>query len=498
MSLIENIAASEMLDRFLADARHARCSRNQIENFLRAGIILQPKQLAASAAARLCDAPDGPTAIGYGGARGGGKSHWLIAQLGVDDCQRVPDLKCLLLRKVGKANNESFADLRQRLFRKLPHEFVPSRGLLHFPNGSRIITGHYQHVNDIDAYLGLEYDVIGIEEATALTSRKYTDIGTCCRTSKPRWRPRIYSTTNPGGVGHAWYRQKFLQPFHANLETDTRFVPASISDNPFTNPDYQKTLQNLSGWRKRAWLYGDWDIAAGQFFTTFRRDIHVISDFDDSRAVEWMAALDYGFTHYTVVLLGCKDGDGNYFIVDEHAERLLLPQKHAQAIHAMFRRHGLLDSAGSHSTTQLDVSGRSVLTPQTAKRQQPSTTLVHFVAGADVFSRQSDGHTIADQYRAFGIRLLPANTDRINGWAEVLRLLGDVDSGLTPQLFIHKRCARLIECLPNLQHDPNNPEDILKTDIDDDGSGGDDAADALRYLVATRPRRVYQRKLRGF
>src|SRR3954468_20112515 len=153
MSLIENIAASKMLDRFLADAHHAGCSRDQIENFLRAQIILQPKQLAASAAARLCDAPDGPTAIGYGGARGGGKSHWLIAQLGVDDCQRVPDLKCLLLRKGGKANNESFGDLRQRLFRKLPHEFVPSRGLLNSPNGSRIITGHYHHENDIDAYL---------------------------------------------------------------------------------------------------------------------------------------------------------------------------------------------------------------------------------------------------------------------------------------------------------------------------------------------------------
>ena len=38
-----------------------------------------------------------------GGARGGGKSHWLLAQMGADDCQRVPGLKCLLLRKVGKA-----------------------------------------------------------------------------------------------------------------------------------------------------------------------------------------------------------------------------------------------------------------------------------------------------------------------------------------------------------------------------------------------------------
>src|SRR4051812_22282024 len=35
---------------------------------------------------------------------------------------------------------------------------------------------------------------------------------TCCRSSKPGWRPRIYSTANPGGVGHAWYRAKFITP----------------------------------------------------------------------------------------------------------------------------------------------------------------------------------------------------------------------------------------------------------------------------------------------
>jgi hypothetical protein len=51
--------------------------------------------------------------------------------------------------------------------------------------------------------------------------------------------------------------------------------------------------------------------------------------------------------------------------------------------------------------------------------------------------------------------------------------------------------------LPALQHDPNRPEDVLKVDCDEDGVGGDDAADCLRYLVATKSRTVVQRKLRG-
>src|SRR6058998_1488450 len=111
------------LERYLVAGREAGCAPGQMENFVRAGIVLQPRQLAASAAARLCDRADGPTAIGYGGARGGGKSHWLLAQMGVDDCQRVPGLKCLLLRKVGKANREHFEDLRRRLFPRLGHEY---------------------------------------------------------------------------------------------------------------------------------------------------------------------------------------------------------------------------------------------------------------------------------------------------------------------------------------------------------------------------------------
>ena len=125
------------------------------------------------------------------------------------------------------------------------------------------------------------------------------------------------------------------------------------------------------------------------------------------------------------------------------------------------------------------------------------STISRFVAGADVFSRQSDGSTVAAQYAKLGIALKCANTERVNGWAEILHRFGDVEAGIRPTLFIHRRCGRLLECLPALQHDPNRPEDVLKVDADDDGVGGDDTADALRYLVATKTRSVVQRKLRG-
>ena len=108
---------------------------------------------------------------------------------------------------------------------------------------------------------------------------------------------------------------------------------------------------------------------------------------------------------------------------------------------------------------------------------------------------------MASQYARLGITLKAANTERVSGWAEVLHRLGDPAPQcclpIAPRLFIHERCVRLIECLPSLQHDPSRPEDVLKVDADEDGVGGDDTADCLRYLVATKSRAVTQRKLRG-
>ena len=123
--------------------------------------------------------------------------------------------------------------------------------------------------------------------------------------------------------------------------------------------------------------------------------------------------------------------------------------------------------------------------------------LSRFVAGADLFSNESSGQSVAWQYRKYGLRLLPANMDRVSGWSAVLQRLGDPAAGIKPTLFIHKRCKHLLESLPYLQHDPDRPGDVLKTNVNEEGAGGDDAADALRYLVATKSRQIVMRRLTG-
>ena len=517
--------AAARLEHFFQLGFQHGCPKDQLLNFARAGLVLQDRQLAASAAARRCDLPAGPTAIGYGGARGGGKTHWLLAQLGADDCQRVSGLNCLLLRKVGKSNLENFSVLRQRLFPQLPHDFNASRGHLVFANGSRIVLGHYQCEKDIDAYLGLEYDVIGIEEATQLTARKYGDISTCCRTSKPDWRPRLYSTTNPGGIGHQWYFEKFIVPAQAGTESATRFIRARVDDNVFINSEYRLHLDHLTGWQQKAWRDGDWNLTAGQYFRPFRPELHVLGlnpdpfsrlladvpspsaywddlarlrRFRESDAVEWFAAMDYGYTHRTVVLLACTDSAGNIYVVDEHAEHHWIPERHAQAIKQMFARHHLFVNL-DHLREYLLARFPSPCTEREALfHRLQRRSLARFVAGADAFARESNGESIAQQYRQFGLPLRPAHSDRVSGWSAILQRLGDPDARILPSLFIHANCARLLECLPHLQHDPDHPGDILKTHLNDEGMGGDDPADALRYAVATKARTIMATNLRGF
>lgn len=452
--LVAMTASPTAIDRYVQAGHAAGCPRDQLTNFLRAGIVLQPQQLLFAAAARQCDQVDGPVEIGFGGARMGGKSHAMLSQVGADDCVRQPGLKALILRKVGISARESFEALLPKTIGSLGR-YVPSEGVFRLRNGSWIRLGHFHREGDIDKYLGLEYDVIATEEATTLSSSKKDAIRSCCRSPiGSGWRARAYYSANPGGVGHAWFKRTFVEPYRNTAQTSTRFVPSTIDDNALATDEYRKFLDSLTGWLKRAWRYGDWDIAAGQFFTNFRRDLHVVPDaVVPGHWPIWMG-FDYGFTHYTAAHVFTRDGDGNVYVVGEHAERRWLPQRHAAAIEGVVRRLGV-EPARLHG----------------------------IYAGGDVFAKKQNGGTIAGDYAKHGLTLKHANMDRINGAAEILTRLGDADSDppIAPRLFISEACPRLLECLPSLEHDPHRPEDVLKVDCDEQGLGGDDVYDSFRY-----------------
>lgn len=442
-------ATSSAFTAMLETARNLNCPRNQIENFTRAGYVPQPRQLAFHALCRSCDEVGGPLEVAFGGARGPGKTHALLAQMGLDDCQRIAGLKCLLLRRVGKAVRESFEDLRVKLFAVTPHTYNRSSGSLSFPNGSRIILGHFKDERDVDNYLGLEYGLIGVEEATTLQLSKYKAIRTCNRTSRDDWRPRTYSNANPGGVGHRWYKRRFVS------ETGhPRFIPATYRDNKFLNPEYVETLNDLTGWLLRAWRDGDWDIAAGQYFSTFAAGVHVIEPQPVSKWWDVWMAMDTGWTHPTAALLFAKDPSGNVHVVDEYQVRRRLPLAHCSQFQQMLDRWDI-------------------------RRERVQV----IATGQDAWSKDREGRCVADSYEEAGWPLDKADMARVQGAWELLRRLGDPGAGIAPTLFIYDTCVDLIELLPALQHDPHRPEDVLKTDADDEGMGGDDLYDTLRYGI---------------
>lgn len=441
------------MDRFLQAAKKAGCPAEQLKNFRAGEYCAHQKALQFHAAARECDTPGGPTQVGVGGARGPGKSHMIFAQLALDDCRRADGIKALYIRKVGKQAREQMEDLRRKVLHSQAHEYKRHEGVVIFPNGSRVFVGHFKSEADIDNYLGLEYDVIAVEEATTLTSTKYQALRDSNRTSRDDWRPRIYASTNPGGVGHAWYKQRFIEPWRNGTEQDTRFIFGTVDDNPFVDHDYKRKLEENTGWRLRAYRYGDWDISAGQFFTTWQHDVHVVEPVPLQRHWRYWLALDYGFTHPTAAYLLAETDTKQVYVVDEHWQQKWLVPRHARAIHEMLARHNL-------TFPDLWVA----------------------IAGGDIFAKEGRSETTpAEQYAKHGIDLKRADMARINGAARVLECLGDIENGVKPKLYIFSRCKRLIECLPSLEHDPHRPEDVMKVDIDDDGTGGDDAYDALRY-----------------
>lgn len=464
-----------VLEPYLRQAAVAGCRRDQMERFLKVPIFLNPKQLEMSAAAGLCDLPDGPNLIGVGGARGGGKTHWGLMQVGVDDCQKKAGIKFLFLRKIQKSQREQFNDYRNKLFNPvyLPNKWREQAGELKFENGSMIIIGHFKNESDIDQYLGIEYDGMLIEELTTLTYDKFKSLMGSLRSTKEGWRPRCYATWNWGGVGHHFVYKIFWEPYRDNCEKETRYIPAKVYDNPVlvkSNPEYVKYLESLTGWRRKSWLDGDPNIFSGMFFTNWNEEVHVYPraglTFLDQDAKSWFASFDHGYAHPCCFLLHARDRNGLCYTVDEYHQAETTIEENAYNFKAMLARHSI-----------------------------NVYNLEYIAAGSDCFARRVDkteARTIADEYGECGVDLTRVDIDRVNAWAVCQqRLGGGRESEVKPTWFIHRNCRNLIAQIPLAQCNLKRPGDVEKMNYNGETEdGGDDALEGWRNGVVAEPLKV--------
>lgn len=459
------ITAAQELNRCVTTARAAGAPPDQVERFLRFGYVPLSKMWEFHAAARSADLPDGPEEIGLGGSRGPGKSHGCVMQT-LDDLDRVPGLKFLFLRKVQKAAKEAFEDLIAKTMRYVPHDYVPSERKIVLPNGSRCIFGGFNNEGDIDAYLGIEYDGMVIEEANTLTERKHDLIRGSLRTSRDDWRPRIYHSFNPGNLGHAYIKKKFVMPYRLRQESLTRFIPSTYRDNPFLNPEYKRWLENLHGPLGKAWRDGDFDVFEGQAFITFDYQRHVVEPFEIPSHWGRYRGVDWGYAAPFCCLWGAKDPDTGRFIV--YRELYINPEEGDTPLNDRQQAVRISEMTPNYEKMMATYMDPSMwATKSTNDETKPFTST-------------------AEIYQQNGIDPTRANNDRLDGKRRVDRLLGNLPDN-KPGLLIFRNCSNLIRTLPELVFDETHVEDV---DTDQE----DHAYDALKYLTTPATDKKPQKK----
>lgn len=434
---------------FMAAA--AGCPPDQTRNFLAGGYIAWPTMLGFHAAARQADRYGHGNEIAIGGSRGPGKSHAIMAQVGLDDCQRFKGLKVLFLRKVQKAAAESLEDLTIRVFQYTPHELTGNR--VKFPNGSRILLGGYKDERDIEKYLGIEYDVIVLEEATQITEAKKDKIKGSLRTSKVGWRTRMYLSTNADGIGLQWFKKTYIEPWREGKEVNARYFEAHYRDNPLLAQDYVDYLENLKGPLGKAWRDADWDAFAGMAFPLWNYDRHVIPPFEIPDEWPKWRAVDWGMAAPWCCLWFAKNPDTQRIYVYREAYKAELTSKQQAGY--------IVDATPPNEIITITYADPALWTRKDMEGMVKSTS---------------------DEYRTAGVPLTKADNRRIEGKRKVDEIMADISDG-EPGVQIFDTCPHLIEQCSTLVHDELNVEDV-------DTRQEDHAYDTLRYgltNVGSRP-----------
>lgn len=387
----------------------------------------------------------------YGGAAGGGKSYW-IRWMAVN---RLMTFFSRGLKNVRVGIFcESYTALDDRHLSKIPFEFPPWLGSFHQGKrefhlspeyGSGVIA--FRNLDDVSKYLSSEFADISVDELT-MNRRETFDF----LVTRMRWPGitdnKFISASNPGQIGHGWVKKLFIDK---NFEDEPvqlasqrfKYVRALYTDNPHIDAvSYGKRLASMPEHLRRAYMEGDWDIFAGQFFTEFRRDLHVIEPWSDASTWAWFNALptfcglDWGYSDPSAVLWA-KFWDNTWYIYRE-----------------------------------LYVAGLTFeeLRDKITEIEEPAI----IYADPSIWAKK-DSPTSGAQKMA-PLRLKPAMNDRVIGWTILKQALK------AKRVKIFSTCVNLIRVTPNMVY--NESANSKKEDMQTIGVE-DHLPDAWRYLVAS-------------
>lgn len=430
----------------------------------------------------------------FGGTKGPGKTDTLLRE-GLRQIDN-PNYRAIIFRRtfprLGEIIDRSF-----KYFKKLgatysDHDIQLKLPSWTFHSGARYCFGHVQHERDKYNYQGKEFHYMGFDQIEEFTESQYLFLMAQNRTSDPNIWCYIRSTANPGGIGHAWVKKRWidcLKPCELkyfkrvddeDIECDSSdprsvsraFVPATVYDNPSiieNDPNYIRRLEQLPEQEKKALLYGDWDVFKGQFFSMWRKSIHVV-DREVLPSFEKFLSLDYGYGAPASVGWWMVDFDGRMHRYREFYGEGFTYEKLAMLIKQMTPREELMNYCvadpaiwGDKSHHKLEVEGES---------------------GAETMNRIWRGFT----------GLMKADNNRITGWGRMRIMLtphknefGELESNLT----CDPSCKNSIRTIPSLIHDDFRVEDL-------DTEGEDHCADDWRYSLMSRPQTSLKPKPRSY
>lgn len=413
----------------------------------------------------------------FGGAAGPGKTDCLVAGMTRD--VRNPKYHGLIIRRTFPQLQE-IIDRCHRLYPLMGARYKATDKRWEFPSGAVIDLGHMQHENDKYNYQGKEFHRIGVDELTQFTETQYTYLFSRLRTTDPEIIPQIISTTNPGGIGHYWVKERFISiatPGQTHFDKDTGlsriFVPATIEDNPelYNNdPAYLARLEALPEVEKLRLRHGIWDAFEGQVFSELSRSAHGIEPFDIPPEWKKYCVFDWGYARpfsvgwyaldYDGVIYryrewyGCKEGEANVGL----------------KMQAWEVARGILER--ENEKISMRIADPSIWHPRPDSRK-----------------REARGTTIFDDFASEGVFFTKADNDRMHGKQQVhkrLRIEQDIDMETGeilaehPMFYCFNDCEHFWRTIPMLQEDARNPEDI-DTDMEDH------IYDDFRYMCMARP-----------
>lgn len=415
----------------------------------------------------------------FGGSAGPGKTDCLVIE--ATRHVSIPGYKGLLLRR-------TFPQLQEiidRCFTYYPlmgGKYKSSEHRWYFPSGAIVQLGHMQFENDKYNYQGKEYHFVGFDELTQFTKDQYLYMFSRVRSTSPDIPTRIRATTNPGGIGHYWVKERFIDgktPERSYIDSKTgltlAFIPATIEDNPslyFNDPVYLARLEALPELERKRLRYGIWDAFDGQVLTELSKSLHSVEPFEVPVEWERYFVFDWGFAKPFSCGWYALDYDGVLYRYREWYGCKESEPDVGLKMPAYEVARGILERERGDPKMRMRIADPSIWHPRPQTRR-----------------RESKGPTIQEDMANEGLYFLKADNDRLQGKMQVhkrLKVAESIDDE-TGEIMVEDSLFKCFNnhdgfwrTLPNLQENPKNPEDV-------DTTAEDHIYDEFRYMCMARP-----------